>query len=143
MMSSPPGEMPYLSGERLPQEMPYLSGERLPQEVKAQLSKVRSQAPEPKGVEGLTVDPSARQSRVQPAISAIGELLKRPSAKMSAPPAAGPKPMRGMLEMYKGGKAKQAKSMKSNSYAKGGSVSSASSRGDGCAQRGKTRGKIL
>ena len=27
-------------------------------------------------------------------------------------------------------------------YAKGGSVSSASSRGDGCAQRGKTRGQI-
>lgn len=32
---------------------------------------------------------------------------------------------------------------KDQGYAKGGSVSSASSRGDGCAQRGKTRGKMV
>jgi hypothetical protein len=38
------------------------------------------------------------------------------------------------VEFRKGGKAK--------AYAKGGSVSSASSRGDGCATKGKTRGKI-
>ena len=38
-------------------------------------------------------------------------------------------------DMKKGGKVK--------AYAKGGSVSSASKRADGCAQRGKTRGKVL
>ena len=37
--------------------------------------------------------------------------------------------------MKKGGKVKK--------YAKGGSVSSASKRADGCAQRGKTRGKMV
>jgi hypothetical protein len=37
--------------------------------------------------------------------------------------------------MKKGGKVK--------TYAKGGSVSSASSRGDGCAQRGKTKGRFI
>ena len=38
-------------------------------------------------------------------------------------------------DMKKGGKVK--------GYAKGGSVSSASKRADGCAQRSKTRGKVL
>jgi hypothetical protein len=38
-------------------------------------------------------------------------------------------------DMKKGGKVK--------AFAKGGSVSSASSRGDGCAQRGKTRGRMM
>jgi hypothetical protein len=38
-------------------------------------------------------------------------------------------------DMKKGGKVK--------AFAKGGSVSSASSRGDGCAQRGKTRGRMV
>jgi hypothetical protein len=37
--------------------------------------------------------------------------------------------------MKKGGKTK--------SYAKGGSVSSASARADGCAQRGKTKGRMV
>lgn len=32
---------------------------------------------------------------------------------------------------------------KAGKFAKGGSVSSASSRGDGCAQRGKTRGRMV
>jgi len=40
----------------------------------------------------------------------------------------------GSLQMKKGGKVK--------AYAKGGSVSSASSRGDGIAQRGKTKGRM-
>ena len=39
------------------------------------------------------------------------------------------------LGMKKGGKVQ--------AYAKGGSVSSASSRGDGCAQRGKTKGRFI
>jgi hypothetical protein len=35
------------------------------------------------------------------------------------------------------------KSEMGKAFAKGGSVSSASKRADGCAQRGKTRGKIV
>jgi hypothetical protein len=43
--------------------------------------------------------------------------------------------------MKKGGSVKQKASTKT--YKSGGSVSSASKRGDGIAQRGKTRGKLV
>lgn len=67
--------------------------------------------------------------RVNPAIAALanaklGNQMKNRGQSRFAP----------QMEYSKGGKVK--------AYAKGGSVS-ASSRGDGCAQRGKTRGKVV
>ena len=94
-----------------------------------------------------------------PAANEVGFELKRESKGFSRGPAAGDsggvsageasrfgqgatKNPRGMSrsedrnpDMKKGGKVK--------AFAKGGSVSSASSRGDGCAQRGKTRGRMV
>ena len=94
-----------------------------------------------------------------PAANEVGFNLKRESKGFSRGPAAGDsggvsageasrfgqgatKNPRGMSrsedrnpDMKKGGKVK--------AFAKGGSVSSASSRGDGCAQRGKTRGRMV
>ena len=94
-----------------------------------------------------------------PAANELGFELKRESKGFSRGPAAGDsggvsvgeasrfgqgatKNPRGMSrsedrnpDMKKGGKVK--------AFAKGGSVSSASSRGDGCAQRGKTRGRMM
>jgi len=60
-------------------------------------------------------------------------------------------PLPGMLDPISQAKEdkkkeKEAKEMKEKpvkKMAKGGSVSSASSRADGCAQRGKTRGKMV
>jgi hypothetical protein len=94
-----------------------------------------------------------------PAANELGFDLKRESKGFSRGPAAGDsggvsageasrfgqganRNPRGMErsedrnpDMKKGGKVK--------AFAKGGSVSSASSRGDGCAQRGKTRGRMV
>ena len=77
-----------------------------------------------------------------------------PAAPMAAPHPAGPSPdqMRQMAmarrsaagagpNRAKGGPVK-AKS-KAKKYAKGGSVSSASKRADGCATKGKTKGKFV
>ena len=60
---------------------------------------------------------------------------KKSSQSFVQPPISRRLPMAsGPMEMRKGGQAK--------AYAKGGKVSSASSRGDGCAQRGKTKGTM-
>jgi hypothetical protein len=76
-----------------------------------------------------------------------------PAPKTSAPapaPAPAPKEERdtytwsgGKRILAKIGTQAQREKYKAEGYAKGGSVSSASSRADGCAVRGKTRGKIV
>ena len=52
-----------------------------------------------------------------------------------------PEEAREQLEMER--REKEFSKGEKNKYAKGGSVSSASRRADGCAQRGKTRGKFV
>jgi hypothetical protein len=59
---------------------------------------------------------------IQPTASAAGQPQAQPQTQQTAP-------------FKKGGKVKK--------MSAGGSASSASKRGDGCAQRGKTRGKMV
>jgi hypothetical protein len=69
----------------------------------------------------------------------VGDEVPTPISPAEAQPMIGPAPSRSLpnkrlLPRGRAGITRQ--------YAKGGSVSSASSRGDGCAQRGKTKGKM-
>lgn len=92
----------------------------------------------PKGVVGDTFTPAANRTPTNLAgvlqglqnLQKPGTAAEQTKGDTMAALAANPK-----LAMKKGGSVK--------AYAKGGKVSSASSRGDGIAQRGKTRGKMV
>jgi hypothetical protein len=73
---------------------------------------------------------------MDPNIAKAMQSYQGQAGQPSAPPAF--KGLSGMgAGMKKGGK------VKANAYAKGGTVSSASKRADGCAQRGKTKGRMV
>ena len=65
-----------------------------------------------------------------------------PSAIATTPPPAKPMPKRKMTRPEIAIKMKKA-GQDTKGYAKGGKVSSASKRADGCAVKGKTRGKMV
>ena len=83
--------------------------------------------------------PSQNPTPVMPPPATTGGNMRPPPANTGVvPPSRVP-----MKTMKKGGKVAPAKA-KTSCYKSGGSVkSSASSRGDGCAQRGKTRGRFV
>ena len=73
-------------------------------------------------------------------------MVNTPAAPMPAPAASAARPKRPpMVEeaIQEMEDEKARKKIRGMGYAKGGSVSSASKRADGCAQRGKTRGKMI
>jgi len=151
-LPAPRGETPALPAPR--SEPKALSGPKAEREY----------TPRQEGAVGSNpaIKQSGRESRDMdrgPAANEVGFELKRESKGFGRGPAANDaggvsaeeasrfgqgatKNPRGMSrsedrnpDMKKGGKVK--------AFAKGGSVSSASSRGDGCAQRGKTRGRMM
>jgi hypothetical protein len=96
----------------------------------------------PEGITHVRKGPFGLPSRNAPITSRIARMLAQAQANM--PDAGGPimdevmiaeEAPAGAPMMRKGGKVKK--------MAKGGSVSSASKRADGCATKGKTRGKLV
>jgi len=83
----------------------------------------------------------------------MADLATQARANMPAPAAAGAPAMGGRFgtsdrgentkDFKKGGMAKKKKPMAAKKMAKGGSASSASRRADGCATKGKTKGRFV
>jgi hypothetical protein len=165
-LPAPRSETRALEGPKVEREYTPRQGATPRQEIRALEGPKSERGYTPRQEGAVGSNPAIKQSGREirgmdkgPAANEIGFELKRESKGFGRGPAAndaggvsaeeasrfgqGPtKNPRGMSrsedrnpDMKKGGKVK--------AFAKGGSVSSASSRGDGCAQRGKTRGRMV
>lgn len=102
----------------------------------------------PEGITHVRKGPFGLPSRNAPITPRIARMISQAQANM--PATGGPMMDEVMVAeeapagamMRKGGKVKK-KPMAAKKMAKGGSVSSASKRGDGCATKGKTKGRFV
>ena len=104
-------------------EIKYKNATPVDEPVARAKSKVKSTPPSKESLEGL---------------SRYGTMSRRDSEELKSSPVTG-------LDLTKpeGDFGMEPSSYKPGSYKKGGSVSSASSRADGCATKGKTRGTMI
>lgn len=123
-------------------------GESAPKTESITKTTVKTEAPAPKAEEPAKAEKSKRgigpynvfAGPDEPDLAAV-QAAKAAGAARRAKQAAEPmlhNPFRGAIDAIRS----RGKKSNPEAYAKGGSVSSASKRGDGIAQRGKTRGKM-